>query len=127
MIYRCKDLGIFDEYQYVNLRKQLSYHKMLKKGPLDDEFQLEEASLFEKSVELLISKSIKRPSDFITEMTLHPRVIASIGNFPESIFAEEVESGIVIPLNLKTAWVTCGFRKARILLTSLALVSILFT
>ena len=35
MVYRCKDLGIFDEQQITNLYKQISYKKWHKKEPLD--------------------------------------------------------------------------------------------
>ena len=35
MIYRCKDLGIFDERQIVNMYKQISYKKWRTVEPLD--------------------------------------------------------------------------------------------
>src|SRR5689334_686467 len=37
MIYRCKDLGVFDERLHVNLRKQMSFQGWVRHEPLDDE------------------------------------------------------------------------------------------
>jgi Zn-dependent peptidase ImmA (M78 family)/transcriptional regulator with XRE-family HTH domain len=36
MIYRCSDLGIFDEFQILNMRKQVSFRKWRTQEPLDD-------------------------------------------------------------------------------------------
>lgn len=101
MIYRCKDLGVFDEYQYVNLRKQLSFQKMLKKEPLDDELPFEETSLLTKSIELIVENKIKRPFDFPSDLLISSKVVATLGGIKEIFFMEERNKNVVLSLNLK--------------------------
>jgi Zn-dependent peptidase ImmA (M78 family)/transcriptional regulator with XRE-family HTH domain len=61
MIYRCKDLEIFDEYQVTNLYKQISFRKWRKKEPLDDVIPFERPRLLGKAAELVVTGGRKWP------------------------------------------------------------------
>lgn len=56
MIYRCKDLGIFDDRQVTNLYKEISRKKWRTKEPLDglDGLPIEQPLLLKKIAELVI-------------------------------------------------------------------------
>jgi hypothetical protein len=55
MIFRCSDLGIFDDSQVLNMRKQVSFRKWRTNEPLDDPaiIPLEEPRLLSKAFELV--------------------------------------------------------------------------
>jgi Zn-dependent peptidase ImmA (M78 family)/DNA-binding XRE family transcriptional regulator len=103
MIYRCKDLGVLDEFQYVNLRKQMSRENMLKKEPLDNEIPREESTLIKSSLELIIQNKIKSHWDFLSDLILHHKKLVALGVLPESVFNDDPRENIIIPLNLKVA------------------------
>jgi Zn-dependent peptidase ImmA (M78 family) len=58
LCHRAKQLGAIDEYQYIQFRKQLSYHKWLTREPLDDEIAIEEPKLLAKAWRLLIDRGV---------------------------------------------------------------------
>ena len=62
MVYRCKDLGIFDEDQITNLYKQISYRKWRTKEPLDDPklLPLEQPTLLNRAVTLVLESGPAR-------------------------------------------------------------------
>lgn len=58
MVYRCKDLGIFDDRQVINLYKQISFKKWRTKEPLDGPtgIPLERPTLLRKIAELILAQ-----------------------------------------------------------------------
>jgi len=86
MIYRCKDLGVFEEHHYINLRKQLSSKKWLRKEPLDDVLIVEKAQLISQAVILMIESNVKAATDFLIDLRLSAPSLAKIGGFDEAIF-----------------------------------------
>lgn len=64
MVYRCKDLGIFDERQVTNLYKEISRKKWRTKEPLDgpEGLPLEQPLLLRKVAEIVI-RAGKIPTD----------------------------------------------------------------
>ena len=54
MVYRCKDLGIFDEFQITNLYKQISFRKWRTREPLDNQIPLEVPQLLKRAAEAVI-------------------------------------------------------------------------
>ncbi|AWV23301.1 Transcriptional regulator [Roseomonas mucosa] len=54
--HRAKQIGILDDDQYVNFRKQISAQKMLMVEPLDEELPLEQPKLLLKAWELILGK-----------------------------------------------------------------------
>jgi Zn-dependent peptidase ImmA (M78 family)/transcriptional regulator with XRE-family HTH domain len=103
MIYRCKDLGLFDERQYLNLRKQISFHKYVKKEPLDDVLPVEQTQLIGQSVQLMINEHIKATTDFLIDLRLSARVLARIGGFSEELLTGQESETAIYQLALKRA------------------------
>jgi Zn-dependent peptidase ImmA (M78 family)/transcriptional regulator with XRE-family HTH domain len=70
MVYRCKDLGIFDEYQITNLYIQISRRKWKTKEPLDGEdgLPLEEPRLLKHAAELVLRGSKKIADEIRAEL-----------------------------------------------------------
>lgn len=85
MVYRCKDLGIFDEVQVVNLYKQISYRRWRTKEPLDDPnlLPLEQPRLLSKAVELVINAGRKVADEICTDLSLDRQVIEALCNVPD--------------------------------------------
>jgi Zn-dependent peptidase ImmA (M78 family)/transcriptional regulator with XRE-family HTH domain len=101
MIFRCKDLGVFDERLHVNLRKQLSFKGWIKREPLDDDIPVERPQLLCQCIKLIIGSGVKATTDFITELRLSAKALALIVGCELSIFANEEEIPKTFPLTLK--------------------------
>lgn len=88
MVYRCKDLGIFDEYQITNLYKQISARKWRTKEPLDDPtlFPIEQPKTLRRATEMVIASGRKAPQDLVAEIALAPSVLEGLCNLPPGIF-----------------------------------------
>ena len=82
MVYRCKDLGIFDDFQITNLWKQISARRWRKHEPLDDptRFPIEQPKLLRNATEMLISAGRKRAAELRAELCLSAEVIESLCN-----------------------------------------------
>lgn len=63
MVYRCSDLGIFDESQILNIRKQMSSRKYLKVEPLDNEIPKEKPIVLKTAVNLCLENNRITPQD----------------------------------------------------------------
>lgn len=87
MVYRCHTLGIFDDDQILNLRKQISFRKWRTKEPMDDptKIPLEQPRLMKRAVELLINHNVKRPDAIVNEIRLHPNLIEEFCNLPRGM------------------------------------------
>ena len=85
MVHRCKDLGIFDEYQITNIYKQISARKWRTKEPLDDPslYPIEQPKLLRKAVEMIVAARRKEPDDIRLEIALAPRIIETLCNLDE--------------------------------------------
>lgn len=77
MIYRCHSLGIFDDDQTLNLRKQISFRRWRTKEPMDDPrtIPLEQPKLLQKAVHLLIEHQVKHSEDFKDDLRLRPELL----------------------------------------------------
>ena len=82
MVYRCKDLGIFDDFQITNLYKQISARRWRSKEPLDDPsvLPIEQPKMLRSAVEMLISAGRKSIPDLRADLTLSSRVIETLCN-----------------------------------------------
>lgn len=69
-IYRCSELGILDENQVLNLRKQLSASRWRKREPLDDKIAPELPTVMEKSLRLLLDSERKTVGDILSSTRL---------------------------------------------------------
>ena len=82
MVYRCKDLGIFDEFQITNLYKQISARKWRTKEPLDDPniLPVEQPKMLRSAMEMLISVGRKGVADIRAELPLSADVVEALCN-----------------------------------------------
>jgi hypothetical protein len=78
MIYRCKDLGIFDEDQITNLYKQISFRKWRTEEPLDDEIPLEQPTLLRRAAELVVNAGKELSDQIVTEIQVSADFLAAI-------------------------------------------------
>jgi Zn-dependent peptidase ImmA (M78 family)/transcriptional regulator with XRE-family HTH domain len=93
MIYRCKDLEIFDEYQVTNLYKQISFRKWRKKEPLDDIIPFEKPRLLGRAVEVVVTAGKKMADEIVSDLRLSTPLVAAfcglaVDYFRPSITAE---------------------------------------
>lgn len=99
MVYRCKQLGIFDEDQVMNLYKQISARRWRTREPLDDPqvLPLEQPRMLRRAVEMLISAGKKIADELLTELRLAQRIIVELCNLPADLFpACEAPEGIPV-------------------------------
>jgi Zn-dependent peptidase ImmA (M78 family)/transcriptional regulator with XRE-family HTH domain len=95
MVYRCKDLGTFDEYQVTNLYKQISARKWRKKEPLDDpnKYPLEEPKLLRKALSMIFEAGARGPEDINADIALSPEIIEILCNLERgSLTAQQQQS-----------------------------------
>jgi len=85
MVYRCKDLEIFDEQQITNLYKQISYKKWRKKEPLDgpDGLPLEQPILLTKVAELVLEAGKLQRDELTNSIGLSATVIEQLTGLQE--------------------------------------------
>ena len=87
MIYRCKDLGIFDEQQIINLYKQISYNKWRKIEPLDDQIEFENPVLLQKIVRLATESGKRTAADICAELAFDPSYMEQLANLNPGFFS----------------------------------------
>jgi Zn-dependent peptidase ImmA (M78 family)/transcriptional regulator with XRE-family HTH domain len=91
MVYRCKQLGIFDEDQVTNLYKQISARRWRTREPLDDSLPLEQPRLLRRAVEMVVSAKRKLSDEMAIELQIAQALIEKICNLPEGFFAVAVQ------------------------------------
>ena len=84
MIYRCRDLGLIDDDQFLNLYKQISYRRWRTREPLDDPtvLPLEQPRLLRRAFELIINAGRKYPDEIVSELHLSPALLEAFCNLP---------------------------------------------
>lgn len=101
MVKRCKDLGIFDEYQCTNLYKEISRRKWRTNEPLDsgpNALPVEEPMLLRKVAEAVFGSGAISPDEFAALLSVNPNIIASLIGVPKSVFEETDPSEVEIDL-----------------------------
>lgn len=90
MVYRCKDLGIFDDRQVTNLYKQISYKRWRTKEPLDgvNGLEMEQPTLFKKIVELVSEHGNITASELAFRAALSPSVLEQFWNLDRGSIAD---------------------------------------
>lgn len=86
MVYRCKQLEIFDEDQVTNLYKQISARRWRKQEPLDDALAIEQPRLLRRAVEMLVVAG-QRSDEIFADLQIAGRLVADFCNLPEEFFA----------------------------------------
>lgn len=90
MVYRCKNLGIFDEDQITNLYKQISYRKWRKKEPLDDSIPFEEPKLLKRAVNLLLDAERMTSGEIATDLQLNRETTEKLLGLPKDFLKSQV-------------------------------------
>lgn len=88
MVYRCKQLELFDEDQVTNLYKQISARRWRSREPLDDpqEVPLEQPRLLRRAVEMLVSAGFKMADEIVTDLKIARNLVAEFCNLPVEFF-----------------------------------------
>jgi Zn-dependent peptidase ImmA (M78 family) len=89
MVYRCKQLELFDEDQVTNLYKQISARRWRSREPLDDpqEVPLEQPRLLRRAVEMLVSAGFKMADEIAADLKIARYLVAEFCNLPVEFFA----------------------------------------
>lgn len=93
MVYRCRDLGIFDDQQVTNLYKQISFKKWRKSEPLDGEggIPLEQPLLLGKVADLVIQSGALARDELLARLRLSPHVVERLAGLPAGHLGGEVQ------------------------------------
>ena len=85
MIYRCKDLGLFDDRQVTNLYKQISYKKWKTVEPLDvgkNAIEFEQPLLLRRIAELVFESGRYKVDEFKNDLALSDSVLEQLIGIP---------------------------------------------
>jgi len=94
MIYRCKDLHLFDDRQVTNLYKQVSYKKWRTIEPLDgpNGLALEKPALLKRIAEIVFESGRILPADVIAELAIAPQTLMQLFGLEQDAFrAKDIE------------------------------------
>jgi Zn-dependent peptidase ImmA (M78 family)/transcriptional regulator with XRE-family HTH domain len=91
MIYRCKNLGLFDEQQVTNLYKQISFKKWRTKEPLDgpNGLPIEQPLLLRRIAELVVESGRLQKDEIMTSLSFSPEMIEQLVGLPDGYFASD--------------------------------------
>jgi Zn-dependent peptidase ImmA (M78 family) len=94
MIYRCKDLGIFDEHQVTNLYKQISFKGWRRAEPLDgpNGLALEQPLLLSKVAELVLTNGRLQADELQTTLGLSAAWIERLIGLPDGRLSNPVQA-----------------------------------
>jgi Zn-dependent peptidase ImmA (M78 family) len=97
MIIRCRDLGLIDADQTLNLFKQISFRKWRTREPLDDPkiVQLEQLRLLRRAVELVLEGNRKHPEQIVGDLALNAELLEIFCNLPPQTLA--TDGGTISP------------------------------
>lgn len=89
MIYRCKNLGLFDEQQVTNLYKQISFKKWRKMEPLDgpNGLPLEQPLLLRRVSELVLESGRLHKDAVTSALSFSPEMIEQLAGLPTGYLA----------------------------------------
>lgn len=89
MVYRCKQLGVFDEDQVTNLYKQISARRWRTHEPLDDELPLEQPRLLQRAIEMVIAAERKIADELALDLKIAKKLIAELCNLSDDFFGPD--------------------------------------
>lgn len=91
MIYRCKNLGLFDEQQVTNLYKQISFKNWRKSEPLDgpNGLPLEQPILLRKISEIVVENGRRRKDEIKAGLAFSPSMIEQLAGLPQNYLSTE--------------------------------------
>lgn len=78
MVYRCKDLGILNEYQVKYLWRQMNVLGIRKTEPLDDQYIVSDPKILRVALEMLVDNKIQSREDIENSLSLNGDDIESL-------------------------------------------------
>ncbi len=98
MVYRCKDLGLFDDRQVTNLYKQISFKKWRTKEPLDGPggLSIERPTLLKTIAELVLSNGRASFDEICHRLAFAPSVIEQLWGLERGIL-QQPEATLFVP------------------------------
>ena len=100
---RCLQLGILDDDQFLQFRKNLSWNKYVKKEPLDDSVPREEPLMMKQAIEMLYDHGVVRGWQIGKEFNLPPANLEQITKLDASFFSPPEEPGQSLIFELRQA------------------------
>lgn len=90
MIYRCKELGIFNDSQVLYLRKQISSKKWRTVEPLDDIIDMEQPKLLSNAIKLIIINNLQTKSQINASVNIPKDDLLVLSNLPMDYLDENI-------------------------------------
>jgi Zn-dependent peptidase ImmA (M78 family)/transcriptional regulator with XRE-family HTH domain len=98
---RCLQLGILDDDQFLQFRKNLSWNKYVKKEPLDDTVPREEPLMMKQAIEMLCKHGIVRGWQIGEQFNLPLANMEQITKMDAAVFASPKEPGQSLKFELR--------------------------
>lgn len=96
MIYRCKDLALFSDSQWLYIQKQISAKRWRKNEPFDDEWPCEDASILRTAVKMLIERGDYSKEEFVSLFRLSPSDVEELCSLPCGYLSESGQDSAVL-------------------------------
>lgn len=91
MIYRCRELGIFNDSQVLYLRKQISLKKWRTKEPLDEVIDIERPKLLSNAIKLIIVNNIQTKEQVNRSINIPKQDLLVLSNLPLDYLNEKID------------------------------------
>ena len=91
MIYRCKELGIFNDSQVLYLRKQISLKKWRTIEPLDDVITVENPKLLSNAIKLIIINNLQTKDQISKSINIPKQDLLVLSNLPLDYLNEKID------------------------------------
>lgn len=91
MIYRCRELGIFNDSQVLYLRKQISLKKWRTKEPLDEVIAIERPKLLSNAIKLIIANNIQTKEQVNRSINIPKQDLLVLSNLPLDYLNERID------------------------------------
>ena len=100
---RCQQLGIMDDDQFLQFRKNLSWNNMLKKEPMDDSVPCEKPLMIQQAIEMLCQHKVVKGWQIGQQFNLPLFNMQQITGMAASVFASPDEPGQSLPFEMRHA------------------------
>lgn len=91
IIYRCVELGIFNESQGLYLRKQLSIKKWRTVEPLDDVIKVEQPQLLASAIKIMLDNEIQSKNQMRENINIPKKDLLELSNLPDDYLEEKID------------------------------------
>lgn len=92
MVYRCKELGIFNENQMIYIQKQTSAKRWRHNEPYDDEWKCEQPVVLRKAMQMLLDRGDYTKEQFLSLFRLNASDVEEICSLPKGFLSPNENS-----------------------------------